>query len=90
MSAEANKASVLRFLEELANQGKVAVWDEFAHPNVLVHGVYDVRGSAEAKSFFTQLLRASRFAVLPKGNWRKCGGSVTAARKCGSWVCCPH
>ena len=58
MSAEANKASVLRFLEELANQEKVAVWDEFAHPDVLVHGVYDVRGSAEAKSFFAQLLRA--------------------------------
>src|SRR5213080_388196 len=58
MSAENNKAIVLRLLEELVNQEKEAVWDELAHPDALVHGVYDVRGSAEAKSFFADLIRA--------------------------------
>lgn len=65
MSTEANKASVLRFLEELVNQEKVAVWDEFAHPDVLVHGVHDLSGSDEATSFFTSLFRAfhPRFTI---------------------------
>ena len=65
MSVEASKASVLRFLEEFVNQEKEAVWDELAHPDVLVHGVYDLRGSAEAKSFFAHLFRAfhPRFTI---------------------------
>jgi len=58
MSAETNKAMVLRLLEALVIQEKEAVWDELAHPDVLVHGVYDVRGSAEATSFFVGLFRA--------------------------------
>ena len=65
MPAEANKAIVLRLLEEFINQEKEAVWDELAHPDVLVHGVYDLRGSAEAKSFFAGLFCAfhPRFRV---------------------------
>lgn len=58
MSTETNKAIIMRFLEELVNQEKVAIWDEIALPDVLVHGVYDVHGSAEAQSFFASLFRA--------------------------------
>ena len=65
MSAEANKALVLRLLEEFINQEKEAVWDELAHPDVLIHGVHDLRGSAEVKPFFAHLFRAfhPRFQV---------------------------
>lgn len=58
MSTEENKAIIRRLLEELVNQEQEAVWDELAHPDILVHGVNDLRGSAEAKSFFAHLFRA--------------------------------
>ncbi|GAC1424262.1 MAG: ester cyclase [Ktedonobacteraceae bacterium] len=58
MSTEENKTIIRRLLEELVNQEKVAVWDELAHPDILVHGVHDLRGSTEAKAFFADLFRA--------------------------------
>ena len=55
MSSEANNTMVRRLFEEYFNGRDEAVWDELAHPDVVVHGVYPLRGAAEAKAFYARL-----------------------------------
>ena len=55
MTAEANKTSVRRLIEQYFNGREEAVWDELAHPGVVVHGVHLLSGAAEAKAFYARL-----------------------------------
>ena len=55
MSTEADKAIVLRLMEEYFNNQNEAVWDELAHPEVVIHGVSTLHGASEAKAFFARL-----------------------------------
>ena len=55
MTGDANKTIVRRLLEQYFNGRDGAVWDELAHPDIVVHGVYLLRGAAEAKAFYARL-----------------------------------
>jgi steroid delta-isomerase-like uncharacterized protein len=55
MTAEANRAIVRRLLEQYFNGREEAVWDELAHPDLVVHGIFRLAGAAEAKAFYTRL-----------------------------------
>jgi predicted ester cyclase len=55
MSSEANKTIVRRLIEEYFNGRDEAVWDELAHPDVVVHGVQGLATAAEAKAFYARL-----------------------------------
>ena len=56
MSTEDNKATVGRLIEEVFNQGKVAVLDELCVPNLLYHepGFPDVHGREDLKRYVTE------------------------------------
>ncbi len=57
--SEANKALIVRWFEEVWNQGKESTIDELASPDVLAHGLgdtdTDLHGAAEFKSFVRNL-----------------------------------
>ena len=58
MTADANKAIVSRLFDEYFNHGNEAVWDEVAHPDVMIYGVNLLRGAAAAKAFYATLRAA--------------------------------
>jgi predicted ester cyclase len=63
MSAEQNKASSRRVIEEVFNKGKLEVLDEVADSNVVAHqadgeGGNDIKGREELKQFVKMYLAA--------------------------------
>ena len=59
MSTEANKALVVRLMEEYFNERKDHVWDELVHPDVVIHGVSGhMRGANESRHFYARLFAA--------------------------------
>jgi steroid delta-isomerase-like uncharacterized protein len=59
MSTESNKAIVVRLMQEFFNNRNEALWDELAHPDVVIHGVSDhMRGVNEVRHFYARLFAA--------------------------------
>jgi predicted ester cyclase len=59
MSTDTNKELVRRLLEEYFGRRNEAVWDELAHPDVVIHGTLaNVNGAGTAKAFYRQLFTA--------------------------------
>jgi hypothetical protein len=61
--------------EQYFNGRDETVWDELAHPELVVHGVHLLRGAAEAKAFYARL-----HAAFPDWHATTAARSVDSAR----------